>query len=65
MTNNPFSLLNTDNEELLVIFNKLCMSLGPSDSVTVANLELIKDLELSRKNPVMQAIKNKKGGTPI
>jgi hypothetical protein len=47
MTNNPFSLLNTDNEDLLDISNKLGISLGPSDSAVMVNLELIKDLELS------------------
>jgi hypothetical protein len=35
MTNNPFSLLNTDNEDLLDISNKLGISLGMSDSAAV------------------------------
>jgi hypothetical protein len=58
MTNNPFSLLNSDNEDLLVISNKVGISLGPSDSEVVVNLDLIKDLEVSRKNLAMQTFKN-------
>jgi hypothetical protein len=60
MTNNPFSLLNTDNEDLLVISNKLGISLCMSDLKSMVNLELIKDMELSRKNLAMQTYKNKK-----
>jgi hypothetical protein len=44
-----FSLLDSKNEDLLDISNRLGVSLGPSDSVAMANLDLIKDLELSRK----------------
>jgi hypothetical protein len=60
MNKNSFSLLDTINEDLLDISNKLGVSLGPSDSVAMANLDLIKELELSRKILVIQSCKNKK-----
>jgi hypothetical protein len=59
MTNNPFSLINTDNGELLGISNKLGIALGLSSSEIVANLDLIRELELSRKNLAMQSVKGK------
>ena len=60
MNKNSFSLLDTINEDLLDISNKLGVSLGPSDTVAMANLDLIKELELSRKILVIQSCKNKK-----
>jgi hypothetical protein len=42
-------LLDSNNDDLIDIANKLGVSLGPSDSDAIDNLELIKDLELSRK----------------
>jgi hypothetical protein len=38
MNNNTFSLLDTNNEDLLDISNKLGVSLGPSVSAAMANL---------------------------
>jgi hypothetical protein len=65
MNKNSFSLLDTINEDLLDISNKLGVSLGPSDSVAMANLDLIKELELSRKILVIQSCKNKKIEEPL
>jgi hypothetical protein len=60
MNNNSFSLLDANNEELLDISNKLGVYLGPSESTAMANLELIKELELSRKTLAIQSCKTKK-----
>jgi hypothetical protein len=49
MCSDSFSLLDSNNDDLIDIANKLGVSLGPSDSDAIDNLELIKDLELSRK----------------
>jgi hypothetical protein len=58
MTKNSFSLLDSNNEDLLDISNRLGVSLGPSEAVAMANLDLIKELELSRKILVIQSCKN-------
>jgi hypothetical protein len=50
-------LLDSNNDDLIDIANKLGVSLGPSDSDAIDNLELIKDLELSRKILAFQACK--------
>jgi hypothetical protein len=60
--NNSFSLLDANNEDLLDISNKLGVYLGPSESTTMANLDLIKELELSRKTLAIQSCKTKKRG---
>jgi hypothetical protein len=65
MNNNSFSLLDANNEDLLDISNKLGVYLGTSDSTAMANLELIKELELSRKTLAIQSCKNKKRGTSL
>jgi hypothetical protein len=57
MYTNSFSLLDSNNVDLLDIANKLGVSLGPSKSAAIDNLELIKDLELSRKILAIQACK--------
>ena len=57
MYTNSFSLLDSNNVDLLDIANRLGFSLGPSESVAIANLDLIKDLELSRKLLAIQACK--------
>jgi hypothetical protein len=57
MYTNSFSLLDSNNVDLLDIANKLGVSLGPSKSAVIDNLELIKDLELSRKILAIQACK--------
>jgi hypothetical protein len=57
MYTNSFSLLDSNNVDLLDIANRLGVSLGPSESVAIANLDLIKDLELSRKLLAIQACK--------
>ena len=59
MNKNSLPLLDTNNEDLLDISNKLGVSLGPSDSVVMANLDLIKELELSRKILAIQSCKKK------
>jgi hypothetical protein len=58
--NNSFSLLDANNEDLLDISNKLGVYLGPSESTAMANLDLIKELELSRKTLAIQSCKTKK-----
>jgi hypothetical protein len=60
MNNNSLSLFDTNNEDLLDISNTLGVSLGPSDSVAKTNLDLIKELELSRKILAIQSCKTKK-----
>jgi hypothetical protein len=60
MNNNSFSLLDANNEDLLDISNKLGVYLGPSESTVMANLDLIKELELSRKTLAIQSCKTKK-----
>jgi hypothetical protein len=57
MCSNSFSLLDSNNADLLDIANKLGVSLGPSESDAIENLELIKELELSRKILAFQACK--------
>jgi hypothetical protein len=65
MNNNSFSLLDANNEDLLEISNKLGVYLGPSKSTTMANLDLIKELELSRKTLAIQSCKTKKKEEPL
>jgi hypothetical protein len=57
MYTNSFPLLDSNNVDLLDIANKLGVSLGPSKSAAIDNLELIKGLELSRKILAIQACK--------
>jgi hypothetical protein len=59
MCSNSFSLLDSNNDDLIDLAYKLGVSLGPSDSDVIDNLELIKDLERSRKILAFQACKNK------
>jgi hypothetical protein len=54
---NPFSVLNTDNVVLMDVAHKLGVELGSSFNEAVENLDLIKSLELSRKNLVVQSVK--------
>ncbi|PWZ14404.1 hypothetical protein Zm00014a_023093 [Zea mays] len=54
---NPFSILNTDNVVLMDVAHKLRVELGSSVNEAVENLDLIKSLELSRKNLVVQSVK--------
>jgi hypothetical protein len=56
-SSNPFSVLNTDNVVLMDVAQKLGVELGSSYNEAVENLELIKSLELSRKNLVVQSVK--------
>jgi hypothetical protein len=67
MYTNSFSLLDTNNVDLLGIANRLGVSLGPFESTAIANLDLIKDLELSRKLLAIQACKKEYniGGPPL
>jgi hypothetical protein len=60
MSNNPFSLLNANNEDLYDISNKLGVCLGASESNVIANLDLIRELEMSRKILAIQSCGNKK-----
>jgi hypothetical protein len=57
MSYNPFSVLNTDNDVLFDVANRLGVELGSSFDDAVENLNLIKSLELSRKNLVVQSVK--------
>jgi hypothetical protein len=52
---NPFSVLNTDNAVLMDVAHKIGVDLGSSFNDAVENLNLIKSLELSRKNLVVQS----------
>jgi hypothetical protein len=61
MSSNPFSVLNTKNSILMNIASNLGIELGPSSTDSVVNLELIKSLELSRKNLAIQSIKSPLG----
>ena len=54
---NPFSVLNSDNDALMDVAHNLGVELGSSYSEVVENLDLIKSLELSRKNLVVQSVK--------
>jgi hypothetical protein len=54
---NPFSVLNIDNVVLMDVAHKLGVELGSSFNEAVENLDLIKSLELSRKNLVVQSVK--------
>jgi hypothetical protein len=54
---NPFSVLNTDNVVLMDVAHKIGVELGSSINDAVENLNLIKSLELSRKNLVVQSVK--------
>jgi hypothetical protein len=54
---NPFSVLNTDNVVLMDVAHKIGVDLGSSFNEAVENLNLIKSLELSRKNLVTQSVK--------
>ncbi|PWZ52177.1 hypothetical protein Zm00014a_041484, partial [Zea mays] len=65
MNNNPFSLLNTSNENLFDISNRIGVCLGPSVSSAIANIELIKDLEMSRKILAIQSCGSKKFEEPV
>ena len=60
MSNNPFSLLNASNEDLCDISNKLGVCLGSSESTVITNLDLIRDLEMSRKILAIQSCGIKK-----
>jgi hypothetical protein len=64
MSSNPFSVLNTDNSVLMDIASNLGIELGPSFTDSVENLELIKSLELSRKNLAIQSVKSTLGTSP-
>ncbi|PWZ04505.1 hypothetical protein Zm00014a_041846, partial [Zea mays] len=61
MSSNPFSILNTENSVLMNIASDLGIELGPSFTESVVNLELIKSLELSRKNLAIQSVKSPLG----
>ncbi|PWZ37968.1 hypothetical protein Zm00014a_006286, partial [Zea mays] len=54
---NPFSVLNTDNVVLMDVAHKIGVDLGSSFNDAMENLNLIKSLELSRKNLVVQSVK--------
>jgi hypothetical protein len=54
---NPFSVLNTDNVVLMDVAHKIGVDLGSSFKDAVENLNLIKSLELSRKNLVVQSVR--------
>ena len=54
---NPFTMLNTDNAVLMDVAHKIGVELGSSFNDVVENLNLIKSLELSRKNLVVQSVK--------
>ena len=64
MCSNSFSLLESNNADLLDIAIKLGVSLGPSETAAIDNLELIKDLELSRKILAFQACKKENNNNP-
>jgi hypothetical protein len=57
ISSNPFSVLNIDNAVLMDVAHKLGVELGSSYIEAVENLDLIKSLELSRKNLVVQSVK--------
>ncbi|PWZ32474.1 hypothetical protein Zm00014a_041361 [Zea mays] len=65
MNNNPFSLLNASNENLFDIFNRIGVCLGPSVSSAIANIDLIRDLEMSRKILAIQSCGSKKIEEPV
>jgi hypothetical protein len=65
MSNNPFSLLNASNEDLCDISNKLGVCLGSSEANVIANLDLIRELEMSRKTLAIQSCGNKNYEEPI
>jgi hypothetical protein len=54
---NPFSVLNTDNAVLMEVAHRIGVDLGSSFNDAVENLNLIRSLELSRKNLVVQSVK--------
>jgi hypothetical protein len=54
---NPFFVLNTDNAVLMDVSHKIGVELGSSFNDAVENLNLIKSLELSRKNLIVQYVK--------
>jgi hypothetical protein len=54
---NPFSVLNIDNAVLMDVAHKIGVDLGSSFNDAVENLNLIKSLELSRKNLVVQSVR--------
>jgi hypothetical protein len=54
---NPFFVLNTDNAVLMDVSHKIGVELGSSFNDAVENLNLIKSLELSRKNLIVQSVK--------
>jgi hypothetical protein len=54
---NPFSVLNTYNVVIMDVAHKIGVELGSSFNDVVENLNLIKSLEHSRKNLVVQSIK--------
>jgi hypothetical protein len=57
-SSNPFSVLNSDNDvRLMNVVHKLGVELGSSYNEAVEILDLIKSLELSRKNLVVQSVK--------
>jgi hypothetical protein len=65
MSSNPFSVRNTENYVLMDIASNLGIELGPSFTDSVVNLELIKTLELSRKNLAIQSVKSSRGTSPL
>jgi hypothetical protein len=58
MNSNHFSVLNTENHVLMSIASDLGIDLGNSINKSIANLELIKSLELSRNVLAFRYVKN-------
>jgi hypothetical protein len=58
MNSNTFSVLNTENPVLMSIASDLGIDLGNSINESIANLELIKSLELSRNVLAIRSVKN-------
>jgi hypothetical protein len=58
MSSNPFSLFNSDNTVLMDIASNLGIEVGSSYADSVSNLDLIKSLEFTRNNLVIQSVKD-------
>jgi hypothetical protein len=58
MSSNLFSLFSSDNDVIIDIATKLGVQLGSSCVDSASNTELIKFLELTRNNLVIQSVKN-------
>jgi hypothetical protein len=58
ISSNPFSVLNTDNSILMDVALKLGVELCSYFNEAMENLDLIKSLELSRKNLDIQSVKS-------